>query len=199
MRDALSIFDQLVSFCGNNITYQGVIENLNVLDYEYYFKLVEAFLNGDVQKPLLIFNDVLNKGFDAHHFITGLSAHFRDILVSKDPSTIELLEVGADIGKRYQQQAQLCSPEFIFQVASEANIEIIIIHIPRGGFIINLKTHYSRVTCIMLHHFADNPFAIEQVSRTGYVHILPDAVIGAASSLVAEQHFRMLVPEPGRY
>ena len=121
MRDALSIFDQLVSFCGNNITYQGVIENLNVLDYEYYFKLVEAFLNGDVQKPLLIFNDVLNKGFDAHHFITGLSAHFRDILVSKDPSTIELLEVGADIGKRYQQQAQLCSPEFIFQALKISN------------------------------------------------------------------------------
>ena len=121
MRDALSIFDQLVSFCGNNITYQGVIENLNVLDYEYYFKLVELFLKGDVSKSLLIFNEVLNKGFDGHHFITGLSSHLRDVLVSKDVSTIELLEVGHDIGERYKTQAQLCSVEFIFQALKITN------------------------------------------------------------------------------
>lgn len=121
MRDALSIFDQLVSFCGNNITYQGVIENLNVLDYEYYFNLVEAFLEGNVQKALLIFNDILNRGFDANHFITGLSTHLRDVLVCRDASTLELLEVGADIGKRYQQQAQLCSSEFLFQALKISN------------------------------------------------------------------------------
>ena len=115
MRDALSIFDQLVSFCGNNITYQGIIENLNVLDYEYYFRLVESFLKGNVSQSLLIFNDVLNKGFDAHHFITGLSSHFRDVLVSKDQETIVLLEVGADIGERYKTQAQSCTPQFLFQ------------------------------------------------------------------------------------
>ena len=121
MRDALSIFDQLVSFCGNNITYQGIIENLNVLDYEYYFKLVEALLKNEVSQSLLIFNEVLNKGFDAHHFISGLSSHFRDLLVSKDPQTITLLEVGADIGERYKKQAQNCSPEFIFQALKIAN------------------------------------------------------------------------------
>jgi DNA polymerase III subunit gamma/tau len=121
MRDALSIFDQLVSFCGNNITYQAVIENLNVLDYEYYFRLVESLLKGEVSKALLIFNDVLNKGFDAHHFITGLSSHLRDVLVSKDPQTIQLLEVGADIGKRYKSQAQLCSPDFLFQALKISN------------------------------------------------------------------------------
>jgi DNA polymerase-3 subunit gamma/tau len=121
MRDALSIFDQLVSFCGNNITYQGVIENLNVLDYEYYFRLVESLLKGEVSQSLLIFNDVLNKGFDAHHFITGLSSHLRDVLVSKDPQTIQLLEVGADIGERYKTQAQHCAPEFIFQALKIAN------------------------------------------------------------------------------
>ena len=121
MRDALSIFDQLVSFCGNNITYQGVIENLNVLDYEYYFRLVESFLKGEVSKSLLIFNEVLNKGFDAHHFITGLSSHLRDVLVSKDPQTIELLEVGADIGERYKTQAQFCTPEFLFQALKTTN------------------------------------------------------------------------------
>ena len=115
MRDALSIFDQLVSFCGNNITYQGVIENLNVLDYEYYFRLVEGFLKGEVGQSLLIFNEILNNGFDGHHFITGLSSHLRDVLVSKDPQTISLLEVGADIGERYKIQAQSCSPEFLFQ------------------------------------------------------------------------------------
>jgi DNA polymerase III subunit gamma/tau len=121
MRDALSIFDQLVSFCGNNITYQGVIDNLNVLDYEYYFRLVEAFLKSEVTKSLLIFNEVLNKGFDAHHFITGLSSHLRDVLVSKDPQTIALLEVGAGIGERYKTQAQNCTPEFLFQALKISN------------------------------------------------------------------------------
>ncbi|MDR3653504.1 MAG: DNA polymerase III subunit gamma/tau [Paludibacter sp.] len=121
MRDALSIFDQLVSFCGNNITYQGVIENLNVLDYEYYFRLVEGILKGEVSNSLLIFNDILNKGFDGHHFITGLSSHLRDVLVSKDPQTIALLEVGADIGERYKTQAQNCTPEFLFQALKISN------------------------------------------------------------------------------
>lgn len=121
MRDALSIFDQLVSFCGNNITYQGVIENLNVLDYEYYFKLVESFLIGDVSNSLLTLNDVLNKGFDAHHFITGLSAHLRDVLVSKDETTLQLLEVGADIGNRYKIQAQQCNNEFLYQALKISN------------------------------------------------------------------------------
>ncbi len=114
LRDALSIFDQLVSFCGNEIKYEDVISNLNVLDYEYYFRLVESFLNRDIVNALLIFNEVLNKGFDAHHFVSGLSKHLRDLLVSKDPQTIKLMEVGADIGKRYQQQAQQCSADFLF-------------------------------------------------------------------------------------
>ncbi len=115
MRDALSIFDQLVSFCGNKITYQGVIDNLNVLDYEYYFRLTEAFLKNEVTKSLLIFNEILNKGFDAHHFITGLSSHFRDLLVSKDPQTISLLEVGADIGQRYHHQSIQCPTDFLIK------------------------------------------------------------------------------------
>jgi len=114
MRDALSIFDQMVSLCENNITYQQVLENLNILDYEYYFQLVNAFLKGDISQSLLIFNEILNKGFDAYHFITGLSSHLRDILVCKDPQTIPLLEVGADIGKHYQTQAESCSSDFLF-------------------------------------------------------------------------------------
>lgn len=115
MRDALSIFDQLVSFCGNTIDYQGVITNLNVLDYDYYFRLTDSFLTGDISTSLLIFNEVLNKGFDAHHFITGLSSHFRDLLVCKDPATIDLMEVGADIGTKYKIQAQKCPADFLIQ------------------------------------------------------------------------------------
>lgn len=115
LRDALSIFDQLVSFCGNDIKYEDVIANLNVLDYEYYFRLVASFLNRDIVNALLIFNEVLNKGFDAHHFVSGLSKHLRDLLVSKDPQTIILMEVGADIGNKYQQQAQQCQADFLFE------------------------------------------------------------------------------------
>lgn len=121
MRDALSIFDQLVSFCGNKIDYQGAIQNLNVLDYEYYFQLTDSFLAGEIKASLLILNEILNNGFDGHHFITGLSSHFRDLLVCKDPATIPLLEVGADIGKRYQQQATSCATEFLIQALKIAN------------------------------------------------------------------------------
>ncbi len=121
MRDALSIFDQMVSFSGSHITYQDVIDNLNVLDYDYYYRLVSAFLASDVSQSLLIFNDVLNKGFDAHHFITGLSSYLRDLLVSRDPVTIQLLEVGGDIAARYQEQAMLCSPDFLFAALKISN------------------------------------------------------------------------------
>ncbi len=121
MRDALSIFDQLVSFSGNRITYQDVISNLNVLDYEYYFQLVEAFLSNDVSRALLVFNEILNKGFDAQHFISGLSAHFRDVLVCKDPQTVVLLEVGEDLRERYRQQAENCPADFLFQALKLTN------------------------------------------------------------------------------
>ena len=90
MRDALSIFDQAASFTGGHITYQQVIENLNVLDYEYYFRLTDVLLNNKVSDALLLFNEILNKGFDGNHFITGLAAHFRDLLVSTDAATLPL-------------------------------------------------------------------------------------------------------------
>lgn len=121
MRDALSIFDQVVSFTGGHITYQSVIENLNVLDYEYYFKLTGYFLENKVSDALLLLNDVLNKGFDGSHFITGLSSHFRDLLVSKDPATLPLLEVGASIRERYQVQAQQCPLPFLYRAMKLCN------------------------------------------------------------------------------
>lgn len=121
MRDALSIFDQVVSFTGGNITYKSVIENLNVLDYEYYFRLTDCFLENKVSDALLLFNDVLNKGFDGSHFITGLSSHLRDLLVSKDSATISLLEVGASIRQRYQEQAQKCPLPFLYRAMKLCN------------------------------------------------------------------------------
>ena len=121
MRDALSIFDQVVSFTGGNITYKSVIENLNVLDYEYYFCLTDCFLENRVSDALLLFNDVLNKGFDGSHFITGLSSHCRDLLVSKDAATLPLLEVGASIRQRYQEQAQKCPLQFLYRAMKLCN------------------------------------------------------------------------------
>lgn len=121
MRDALSIFDQVVSFTNGNITYKSVIENLNVLDYEYYFKLTEHLLENKVSEAMLLFNDVLKKGFDGNHFITGLSSHFRDLLVSKDPATLQLLEVGPNIRDRYQAQSQKCDPKFLYRAMKLCN------------------------------------------------------------------------------
>lgn len=125
MRDALSIFDQIVSFSGKKITYQDVISNLNVLDYDYYFRLVDEFLKNNVTEVLVIFNEILNHGFDGHHFISGLSNHIRDILVCKDPVTVQLLEVGGDIKERYKTQAEACNSEFLLdalQIANECDL-----------------------------------------------------------------------------
>lgn len=105
MRDALSIFDQVVAFCGRNLTYSAVIQNLNVLDYDYYFKLTDLILAEDVAGCLVLFDEVLNKGFDGHHFITGLGGHFRNLLVSKDAQTIPLMEVSESVADKYKTQA----------------------------------------------------------------------------------------------
>ena len=121
MRDALSIFDQVASFTGGNITYKGVIDNLNVLDYEYYFKLTDNFLENKVSDAIITFNEILKNGFDGHHFMTGLASHFRDLLVSKDPQTLPLLEVGASIRERYQTQAQKCDPKFLYRAMKLCN------------------------------------------------------------------------------
>ena len=121
MRDALSIFDQAASFTGGHITYQQVIENLNVLDYEYYFRLTDVLLNNKVSDALLLFNEILNKGFDGNHFITGLAAHFRDLLVSTDAATLPLLEVGASIRQRYGEQARQCPLPFLYQAIKLCN------------------------------------------------------------------------------
>ena len=121
MRDALSIFDQVVSFCGNHVTYQAVIENLNVLDYDYYFRLVDTTLENRVKDSLLIFNEILNKGFDAQNFVGGFGNHLRDVLMSKDPVTVQLLEVAASIREMYATQAARCSNEFLYRALTIVN------------------------------------------------------------------------------
>jgi DNA polymerase-3 subunit gamma/tau len=121
MRDALSIYDQIVSFTGGKITYKGVIENLNVLDYEYYFRLIDAFLAENAAACFTIFDEILRKGFDSHHFITGLAKHVRDLLVCKDAATVQLLEVGATIKERYLAQANKCQQDFLFEALNITN------------------------------------------------------------------------------
>lgn len=121
LRDALSIFDQIVSFAGKEITYQNVIENLNVLDYEYYFKITESILSNDISSALLIFNEIIDKGFDGQHFLTGLGQHLRDLLVCKDESTVTLLEVGANIKNRYMEQANSCKMGFLARALNLSN------------------------------------------------------------------------------
>ncbi len=115
LRDALSIFDQLVSFAGNRLTYQDVVKNLNVLDHEHYFSLTDNIVKGDVPAVLVEFNTILQQGFDGHLFVTGLARHFRDLLVSQDPRTLSLLEVSEDLIQRYGAQAQAMSRELLIR------------------------------------------------------------------------------------
>lgn len=121
MRDALSIFDQVASYAGGHITYQKVIEDLNVLDYDYYFQLTDQLLKVDVPGALLTLNEILSKGFEANHFIGGLAAHFRDLLVSRDAATLPLLEVAESVRQKYSEQAQRCPVKFIYRALKLCN------------------------------------------------------------------------------
>jgi len=121
MRDALSIFDRVVSFSGKNLTRQAVTENLNVLDYDTFFGATDLILANKIPDLLLHFNLIISKGFDGHHFITGLASHFRDLLVSKTPQTIELIEVGDDTKAMYKAQSESTSQAFLIQAIELAN------------------------------------------------------------------------------
>ena len=121
MRDALSIFDQVASFTNGNITYAQTIENLNVLDYDYYFAVTDRLLEVDIPQVMLLLDKVLNKGFEAGHFIGGLAAHFRDLLVSRDAQTLPLLEVAESVRARYAEQAARCTPRFLYAALKLCN------------------------------------------------------------------------------
>ncbi len=121
MRDALSIFDRVVSYCGNNLTRQAVTENLNVLDYETYINITDLILENKIPDVLMAYNTILAQGFDGHHFISGLASHFRDLLVSKTPSTISLLDVGENAQKLYAVQSLKASQDFLLKGIDIAN------------------------------------------------------------------------------
>jgi len=121
MRDALSIFDQMVSFCGNKISYEQAIEVLNVLDADYYFRMVDCARKNDVTGAMLLFNEVLTKGFDAGNFVIGLEQHLRDILMAKDPQTVQLLETSDSMRKRYTEQGQSVPPQWLFRALDILN------------------------------------------------------------------------------
>jgi DNA polymerase-3 subunit gamma/tau len=115
LRDALSIFDQMVSFSGKNITYKDVIDNLNVLDYDYYFQIVDHILHGNTSDILLILNDIISKGFEPQHFVSGMGNHLRSLMVCKDPVTVQLLEVSEQLRQRYLAQSQACPMPFLIR------------------------------------------------------------------------------------
>jgi len=121
MRDALSIFDRVVSYSGNNITRQAVTENLNVLDYDTYFEVTDQILENNIPSLLLSLNTIIVKGFDTHHFIAGLASHFRDLMVCQNPQTINLLEVSQQIKERYYEQAKKASAPFLVDAIELAN------------------------------------------------------------------------------
>lgn len=121
LRDALSMFDQIVSFSNREVTYQSVIENLNILDYDYYFKITDFLLNQNTPAALLLFDEILNNGFDGNNFITGLASHLRNILVCKDPSTVQLLEVSENIKQKYLDQSKAAPASFILSALNIAN------------------------------------------------------------------------------
>lgn len=121
MRDALSLFDQMVSYTQGNVTYQGVIDSLNILDYDYYFRFTDLFVEHKVGEVMLLFDEVLRRGFDGGNFITHLTAHLRDLLVSREPATLPLLEVSNDVRDRYCQQAQRCSERFLIHAIKLCN------------------------------------------------------------------------------
>lgn len=121
LRDALSMFDQIVSFSNRNITYQTVIDNLNILDYDYYFQLMDSVSAEDAAQALLIFDKVLNNGFDGGHFISGLATHIRNLLVSKEPATLKLLEVSENIKRKYMDQSQALSSGLLLSALNIAN------------------------------------------------------------------------------
>ncbi len=121
LRDALSMFDQIVSFSDGKVTYRSVIDNLNILDYDYYFNITDSLLQEDTAKTLLVFDEILSKGFDGAHFISGLSEHFRNLLVGKDAATLKLLEVSEGIRTKYLQQSQAANVSFLLSAMSIAN------------------------------------------------------------------------------
>lgn len=121
MRDALSVFDQISSFTSGNVTYQATIDNLNILDYELFFRVTNAALQGNVPAALMLLDEVIRRGFDPQYFIGGWAGHIRDLMVAQDPATLQLIEAGPEVAQRYKEQAAQCSPYFLYNAVMIAN------------------------------------------------------------------------------
>lgn len=194
MRDALSIFDQVASFTSGNITYAQVIDNLNVLDYDYYFDLTDSLLKIDIPKVMLTLNTILSKGFDGNHFMGGLAAHFRDLLVSRDPQTLPLLEVAESVRQRYAEQAARCTPKFLYAALRLCNdcdinyrasrnkrllVELTLIQVAQLLQEDEAPASGRRPTRRLLPIFAPNP---AQTAATGAPQTMPSATAGLQRS-----------------
>ena len=191
MRDALTLFDQTVAFCGHDISYQQVISNLNVLDYEYYFNLTRHFLLHEYSQALNIFDELLSKGFNALHFLGGLSQHFRDLLISKDPSTLALLELSPGLCARYGEQAKECNFAFLYEAlrlcaACEAAYKT-------SG---NPRLHVE-LSLIRLSHIGMGPqaSAAPAASPAGSVAAQPTPTAAPSASLPASPGFVPTAPK----
>ena len=181
MRDALTLFDQTVAFCGHEVSYEQVIRNLNVLDYEYYFKLTDEFLKGDYAAAFLIFDEILSKGFNALHFISGLSNHFRDLLVCKHDASQALLELAPSIAKRYRELSEKCSSDFLYEALA------------------------TTTECEVSYRNSGNPrllieFALLRITRIGTAPSVahPTATVQAAQPTVAQPAAVQTTPKATR-
>jgi len=121
MRDALSVFDQIASFTSGNVTYQATIDNLNILDYELFFRITQAALQGNVPAALMMLDEVIRRGFDPQYFIGGWAGHLRDLMVAQDPATLQLIEAGPEVAQHYKEQAAQCKPYFLYNAVMIAN------------------------------------------------------------------------------
>ena len=189
MRDALSIFDQLVAFSGSEITYERTIEVLNVLNADYYFSLVDKALAHDVSGALLLFNEVLNHGFDASHFVIGFAQHLRDVLVSKDPQTLPLLETGEAIRQRYAEQAKKCAPMWLFSALDVLNtcdinyrtarnkrltVELALVKLCQLGVVQNIPQSVAKPTAQPATKPTAQPAAQPVVTTESPNHVIPN-------------------------
>lgn len=215
LRDALSMFDQIASFSNKQITYQAVIDNLNILDYDYYFQLMAAVSQENAADTLLIFDNILNRGFDGGHFIAGLSSHLRNLLVTKDPKTLKLLEVSDNIKKRYLEQSQQINTGLLLSALNIANqcevnyrtsknhrlqIELTLLKLCHLSSAIKLGVNGISASNAELKKKLPDPVAIPQNSSPGIVNkAIPIPVVSSATvnpSITPPAHSSPVVKPP---
>ena len=186
LRDALSMFDQIVSFSNRAVTYQAVIDNLNILDYDYYFKLTDFLLTQNTPASLLLFDEILNNGFDGNHFITGLASHLRNVLVCKDASTVQLLEVSENIKQKYLEQAQKSPASFLLSALNISNQCDLNYRISKNQ---RLQVELTLIKISHLSHAL-------QLSQTENVQLLTEQLKKKPENLIAEEQVEYRASPP---